>query len=105
MFNDIWSQVEVALMNMYYKYYISIPDPLCTACYGFWLGLFWNKLLFPQILETIPISDEVSDLVQELGTFYTEVYRDGEEAESESGVDTRPFTRPFAQQHTGTMLN
>ncbi|XP_075876826.1 acyl-CoA-binding domain-containing protein 5-B-like isoform X1 [Nelusetta ayraudi] len=53
------------------------------------------------ILETIPISDEVSDLVQELGTFYTEVYRDGEEAESESGVDTRPFTRPFAQQHTG----
>lgn len=54
------------------------------------------------ILETIPISDEVSDLVQELGTFYTEVYRDGEEAESESGVDTRPFTRPFAQQHTGS---
>lgn len=65
----------------------------------------YNKFLFPQILETIPISDEVSDLVQELGTFYTEVYRDGEEAESESGVDTRPFTRPFAQQHTGTMLN
>lgn len=54
-----------------------------------------------QILETIPISDEVSDLVQKLGNFYTEVDRDGEEAE-ESGVDRRPFTRPFAQ-HTGNI--
>ncbi|XP_026168448.1 acyl-CoA-binding domain-containing protein 5A-like isoform X2 [Mastacembelus armatus] len=44
------------------------------------------------ILETIPISDEVSDLVQKLGNFYTEV--DGEEEENE--VDRRPFTRPFA---------
>lgn len=65
--------------------------------------LLKKKFPFPQILETIPISDEVSDLVQELGNFYTEVYRDGEEAESE--VDRRPFTRPFAQQHTGTLLN
>lgn len=54
-----------------------------------------------QILETIPISDEVSDLVQKLGNFYTEVDRDGEEAE-ESDVDTRPFTRPFAQ-HRGNV--
>ncbi|KAM7401153.1 hypothetical protein PAMA_005376 [Pampus argenteus] len=45
------------------------------------------------ILETIPISDEVSDLVQKLGNFYTET--DGEEAE-ESEVDRKPFTRPFA---------
>lgn len=50
-----------------------------------------------QILETIPISDEVSDLVQKLGNFYTEVDREGNEVE-ESDVDSRPFTRPFAQR-------
>lgn len=66
--------------------------------------LFVNQFPFSQILETIPISDEVSELIQELGNFYTEVYRDGEEAEDESEVDRRPFTRPFAQQHTGTRL-
>ncbi|XP_068427439.1 acyl-CoA-binding domain-containing protein 5-B-like isoform X2 [Clinocottus analis] len=47
-----------------------------------------------QILETIPISDEVSDLVEKLGNFYTEVYREGEEAE-DNEMDRRPFTRPF----------
>ncbi|XP_035526904.1 acyl-CoA-binding domain-containing protein 5-B-like isoform X1 [Morone saxatilis] len=47
------------------------------------------------ILETMPISDEVSDLVQKLGSFYTEVDGEGEEAE-ENEVDKRPFTRPFA---------
>lgn len=54
-----------------------------------------------QILETIPISDEVSDLVQKLGNFYAEIDRDGEEAE-ENEVDKRPFTRPFAQ-HRGNV--
>lgn len=53
-----------------------------------------------QILETIPISEEVSDLVQKLGGFYTEVDTEGEEAE-ENGVDRRPFTRPFAE-HAGS---
>ncbi|XP_071399058.1 acyl-CoA-binding domain-containing protein 5A-like [Centroberyx affinis] len=53
------------------------------------------------ILETIPISDEVSDLVEKLGTFYTEVEGGvvggrGEEDE-ENEVDKRAFTRPFAQ--------
>ncbi|XP_070700540.1 acyl-CoA-binding domain-containing protein 5A-like [Pempheris klunzingeri] len=48
------------------------------------------------ILETIPISDEVSDLVSKLGDFFAEV--DGEEEEAdEKEVDKRPFTRPFAQ--------
>ena len=47
----------------------------------------------------MPISDEVSDLVCELGDFYTEVDREGEEAE-ENKVDQRPFMRPFAS-HTG----
>ncbi|XP_054452412.1 acyl-CoA-binding domain-containing protein 5A-like isoform X2 [Anoplopoma fimbria] len=51
------------------------------------------------ILETIPISDEVSDLVEKLGSFYTEVDRDGDEAE-DNEVDSRPFTRPFAN-HAG----
>ncbi|KAM9845447.1 acyl-CoA-binding domain-containing protein 5A-like [Aulostomus maculatus] len=51
------------------------------------------------ILETIPVSDEVSDLVQRLGNFYTEV--EGDRDEDEGGdheVDRRPFTRPFAKQ-------
>ncbi|XP_062285144.1 acyl-CoA-binding domain-containing protein 5A-like [Scomber scombrus] len=45
------------------------------------------------ILETMPISDEVSDLVLKLGNFYAEV--EGEDAE-ENEVDRKPFTRPFA---------
>nr|XP_057922493.1 acyl-CoA-binding domain-containing protein 5-like isoform X2 [Doryrhamphus excisus] len=44
------------------------------------------------ILETMPVSNEVSDLVQQLGNFYTEVEGD------ENEVDRRPFTRPFAKQ-------
>ncbi|XP_019962120.1 acyl-CoA-binding domain-containing protein 5A-like isoform X2 [Paralichthys olivaceus] len=48
------------------------------------------------ILETIPISDEVSDLVQKLGNFYIEIDGGVEEAE-ENEVDRRPFTRPFAK--------
>nr|XP_019962110.1 PREDICTED: acyl-CoA-binding domain-containing protein 5A-like isoform X1 [Paralichthys olivaceus] len=51
------------------------------------------------ILETIPISDEVSDLVQKLGNFYIEIDGGVEEAE-ENEVDRRPFTRPFAK-HAG----
>ncbi|XP_039671696.1 acyl-CoA-binding domain-containing protein 5-B-like isoform X2 [Perca fluviatilis] len=47
------------------------------------------------ILEAIPISEEVSNLVQKLGNFYTEVDVEGEEAE-EIERDRRPFTRPFA---------
>ncbi|XP_029381399.1 acyl-CoA-binding domain-containing protein 5-B-like isoform X2 [Echeneis naucrates] len=49
------------------------------------------------ILETIPISDEVSDLVQKLGNFYAEVDVEEEEAE-ENEIDRRPFTRPFAKE-------
>ncbi|XP_040910403.1 acyl-CoA-binding domain-containing protein 5-B isoform X2 [Toxotes jaculatrix] len=48
------------------------------------------------ILETIPVSDEVSDLVQKLGNFYTEVDGEGED-DGENEVDRRPFTRPFAK--------
>ncbi|XP_028449523.1 acyl-CoA-binding domain-containing protein 5-B isoform X4 [Perca flavescens] len=50
------------------------------------------------ILEAIPISEEVSNLVQKLGNFYTEVDVEGEEAE-EIERDRQPFTRPFAN-HT-----
>ncbi|XP_010748049.2 acyl-CoA-binding domain-containing protein 5A isoform X3 [Larimichthys crocea] len=50
------------------------------------------------ILETIPISDEVSDLIQTLDNFYTVVDGEEDEAEAEeNGVDRKPFTRPFAQ--------
>ncbi|XP_028987016.1 acyl-CoA-binding domain-containing protein 5A-like isoform X3 [Betta splendens] len=52
------------------------------------------------ILETIPISDEVSELVQHLGNFYTEV-NVGEEAEDDD-VSRRPFTRPFARAECGS---
>ncbi|XP_037642172.1 acyl-CoA-binding domain-containing protein 5A-like isoform X1 [Sebastes umbrosus] len=54
------------------------------------------------ILETMPVSDEVSDLVQTLGNFYSEVDREGEEAE-DNEVDSRPFTRPFAN-HTDDLV-
>ncbi|XP_058480647.1 acyl-CoA-binding domain-containing protein 5A-like isoform X1 [Solea solea] len=48
------------------------------------------------ILETIPISDEVSDLIRKLGNFYTVV--DGDEEENEENeVNRRLFTRPFAK--------
>nr|XP_043902374.1 acyl-CoA-binding domain-containing protein 5-B-like isoform X2 [Solea senegalensis] len=48
------------------------------------------------ILETIPISDEVSDLIRKLGNFYTVV--DGDEEENEENeVNRRFFTRPFAK--------
>ncbi|XP_028987014.1 acyl-CoA-binding domain-containing protein 5A-like isoform X2 [Betta splendens] len=53
------------------------------------------------ILETIPISDEVSELVQHLGNFYTEV-NVGEEAEDDD-VSRRPFTRPFARAGYGDL--
>lgn len=52
-----------------------------------------------QILETVPVSDEVSDLVQKLGNFYTEV--EGDEGE-DNEVDKRPFTRPFTS-NAGTL--
>ena len=48
-----------------------------------------------QILETMPISDEVSDLVEKLGTFYSDEVT-GTLEEEENEVDKRPFTRPFA---------
>lgn len=41
----------------------------------------------------------MSDLVQRLGDFYTEVDGESDEAE-ENEVDRRPFTRPFAK-HAG----
>ncbi|XP_044074622.1 acyl-CoA-binding domain-containing protein 5-B-like isoform X4 [Siniperca chuatsi] len=106
------------MMLMFYSYYkqatlgpCSIPRPT-----GFWdtrgkakwdawssLGNMTKEEAMKNyvediqlILETIPISDEVSDLVQKLGNFYTEVDGEGEEA-GENEVDRRPFTRPFAQ--------
>ncbi|XP_034039718.1 acyl-CoA-binding domain-containing protein 5-like isoform X2 [Thalassophryne amazonica] len=48
------------------------------------------------ILETIPVSDEVSNLVQKLGNFYSEV--EGDEVE-ENDLKMRPFTRPFAEKN------
>ncbi|KAM9789579.1 acyl-CoA-binding domain-containing protein 5A-like [Neosynchiropus ocellatus] len=47
------------------------------------------------ILETIPVSDEVSDLVQKLGDFYTEV--EGEDVVGKNH-EKSTFTRPFASQ-------
>ncbi|KAJ0059164.1 hypothetical protein NL108_008611, partial [Boleophthalmus pectinirostris] len=54
------------------------------------------------ILEAIPISTEVTDLVQKLGNFFTEVESNNEDAE-ENEIDKRHFTRPFAN-HTGIYL-
>ncbi|XP_029929643.1 acyl-CoA-binding domain-containing protein 5A-like isoform X2 [Myripristis murdjan] len=106
------------MMLMFYSYYkqatlgpCNIPRPA-----GFWDSRgkakwdAWNSLGnmtkeeammnyvddIQLILETIPISDEVTDLVEKLGNFYTEV--DGAEAkDAENEVDKRSFTRPFAK--------
>lgn len=48
-------------------------------------------------METIPVSEDVSDLVQKLGDFYCEVEGGGEEDEK-TEMDRRPFTRPFTKQ-------
>ena len=48
-----------------------------------------------QILETIPVSEEVSELVEKLGNFYSEVDGAGDQVE-QNEVDKRAFTRPFA---------
>ncbi|KAJ3595630.1 hypothetical protein NHX12_004933 [Muraenolepis orangiensis] len=47
------------------------------------------------ILETIPVSEEVSELVEKLGNFYAEVGGAGDQ-EEKNEVDKRDFTRPFA---------
>ncbi|CAJ1071672.1 acyl-CoA-binding domain-containing protein 5A-like isoform X4 [Xyrichtys novacula] len=107
------------MMLMFYSYYkqatvgpCNIPRPM-----GFWDTRgkakwdAWNSLGnmtkeeamknyiedIQLILETMPISEEVSDLVEMLGSFYTEV--DGDERDPEENeVDRRPYTRPFAHQ-------
>lgn len=105
------------MMLMFYSYYkqatlgpCSIPRPT-----GFWdtrgkakwdawsaLGSMTREEAMKNyvediqlILEAIPISSEVTDLVQKLGNFYTEVESNEEDAE-ESDLNKRPFTRPFA---------
>ncbi|CAF97634.1 unnamed protein product [Tetraodon nigroviridis] len=50
------------------------------------------------ILETIPITDDVSDLVQKLDNFFMEV--DTDDDDEENDTKSRSFTRPFAQ-HAG----
>uniref|UniRef100_A0A8C8DTF4 Acyl-CoA-binding domain-containing protein 5 n=1 Tax=Oryzias sinensis TaxID=183150 RepID=A0A8C8DTF4_9TELE len=103
------------MMLMFYSYYKQATTGPCDSPrpIGFWDSSSkakwdaWSSLgnmtkeeamknyieAIQLILETIPISDEVSELVQKLGNFYSEV--DGEEVE-ENALDSRPFTRPFA---------
>nr|XP_020505233.1 acyl-CoA-binding domain-containing protein 5A-like isoform X2 [Labrus bergylta] len=112
------------MMLMFYSYYkqatlgpCNIPRPM-----GFWdtrgkakwdawssLGNMTKEEAMKNyvediqlILETIPMSEEVSDLVQKLGSFYADVDGEGRgnEESEENEVDRRPFTRPFAQ-HAG----
>lgn len=63
-----------------------------------WCHICRNSAFCVQILETIPISEEVTELVQRLDNFYTEVDEEGEEVGNEAAE--RPFTRPFAE-HAG----
>ncbi|XP_034559890.1 acyl-CoA-binding domain-containing protein 5A-like isoform X2 [Notolabrus celidotus] len=106
------------MMLMFYSYYkqatlgpCNIPRPM-----GFWDSRgkakwdAWSSLGnmtkdeamknyvedIQLILETMPVSEEVSELVQMLGSFYSEVDGEGRESE-ENEVDRRPFTRPFAK--------
>ncbi|XP_013876933.1 acyl-CoA-binding domain-containing protein 5 [Austrofundulus limnaeus] len=55
------------------------------------------------ILETIPITEEVSELVQKLGNFYTEKRKEEEEEEKENESDKTPFTRPFTEHREGLL--
>ncbi|CAL8280950.1 unnamed protein product [Lota lota] len=104
------------MMLMFYSYYkqatlgpCSIPRPI-----GFWDSRgkakwdAWSSLGnmtkeeaminyvddIQLILETIPISEEVSELVEKLGNFYSEVDGAGDQVEKNE-VDKRYFTRPF----------
>ncbi|XP_034559894.1 acyl-CoA-binding domain-containing protein 5A-like isoform X4 [Notolabrus celidotus] len=113
------------MMLMFYSYYkqatlgpCNIPRPM-----GFWDSRgkakwdAWSSLGnmtkdeamknyvedIQLILETMPVSEEVSELVQMLGSFYSEVDGEGRESE-ENEVDRRPFTRPFAK-HAGWSPN
>lgn len=110
-------QPSDSMLLMFYSYYkqatlgpCNIPRPL-----GFWDTRekvkwdAWNALGnmtreeamknyvedIQLILETIPISNEVTDLVEILGNFYTEVESNDEEDE-EHVAEKRPFVRPFA---------
>uniref|UniRef100_A0AAV2JTX7 ACB domain-containing protein n=1 Tax=Knipowitschia caucasica TaxID=637954 RepID=A0AAV2JTX7_KNICA len=112
------------MMLMFYSYYTqaiqgpcNVPRPL-----GFWdtrgkakwdawsaLGNMTREEAMKNyvdniqlILETIPISNEVTDLVRKLGNFFTEAESNDEDTE-ENEVDRRPFTRPFAN-HTEQVI-
>ncbi|CAL8344026.1 unnamed protein product [Merluccius merluccius] len=105
------------MMLMFYSYYkqatlgpCNIPRPI-----GFWDSRgkakwdAWSSLGnmtkeeammnyvddIQLILETIPISEEVSELVEKLGNFYAEVDGGGDQ-EEKNEVDKRAYTRPFA---------
>ncbi|XP_061150921.1 acyl-CoA-binding domain-containing protein 5-like isoform X2 [Syngnathus typhle] len=108
-------QMSDDMMLMFYSYYKQATMGPCsfTRPTGFWESHeknkwnAWSSLgnmskeeamkIYVEniqlILETMPVSNEVSDLVQQLGNFYLEEEEDGgEDNESE------PFTRPFAKQ-------
>uniref|UniRef100_A0A1A8BZD7 Acyl-Coenzyme A binding domain containing 5b n=2 Tax=Nothobranchius kadleci TaxID=1051664 RepID=A0A1A8BZD7_NOTKA len=106
-------QLSDDMMLMFYKYYRQATMGPCNSPrpLGFWdtrgkaewdawssLGNMTKEEAMKNyvdhiqlILEAIPVSEDVSELVEKLGDFYTE----GEEVGWET--DTRPFTRPFAE--------
>ncbi|XP_077391781.1 acyl-CoA-binding domain-containing protein 5-B-like [Festucalex cinctus] len=124
----IWSlpkegpfQLSDDMMLMFYSYYKQATMGPCTVTrpIGFWQSHeknkwdSWSSLgnmtkeeamknyveNIQLILETMPISTEVSDLVQLLGNFYMEEEEEEEEdGGEENEVDSRTFTRPFAKQ-------
>uniref|UniRef100_A0A1A8IU36 Acyl-Coenzyme A binding domain containing 5b n=1 Tax=Nothobranchius kuhntae TaxID=321403 RepID=A0A1A8IU36_NOTKU len=106
-------QLSDDMMLMFYKYFRQATMGPCNSPrpLGFWdtrgkakwdawssLGNMTKEEAMKNyidhiqlILEAIPISEDVSELVEKLGDFYTE----GEEVGWET--DKRPFTRPFAE--------
>ncbi|XP_057713479.1 acyl-CoA-binding domain-containing protein 5-like isoform X3 [Corythoichthys intestinalis] len=109
-------QLSDDMMLMFYSYYKQATVGPCTITRptGFWESHgknkwdAWSSLgnmtkeesmknyveNIQLILETMPVSNEVSDLVQKLGNFYIEEEDGGEENEE----NRRPFTRPYAKQ-------
>ncbi|XP_061926213.1 acyl-CoA-binding domain-containing protein 5-like isoform X3 [Entelurus aequoreus] len=110
-------QLSDDMMLMFFSYYMQATSGPCSYArpFGFWESQeqakwdAWSSLgnmtkedamkhyveNIQLILETMPVSNEVAELVQKLGNFYTDVVEDEGERDE---MDSRLFTRPFAQQ-------
>ncbi|XP_061746128.1 acyl-CoA-binding domain-containing protein 5-like [Nerophis ophidion] len=110
-------QLSDDMMLMFFSYYMQATSGPCSYArpFGFWESQeqakwdAWSSLgnmtkedamkhyveKIQLILETMPVSNEVAELVQKLGNFYTDVFEDEGERDE---MDSRLFAGPFAQR-------